>query len=178
MTINQIITAILNREGGYVNHPADRGGPTNYGITLKTLESYLGRACTATDVQQIDRRTAYEIYYRHYYQVPRICDLPEALQPVLTDMAVNHGPNRAVILLQEVLLCHGKPIGRADGRIGQQTIGAAQQCWDDLGNDLLRTLVQRRVTFYESIVKHDETQREFLRGWIRRAEEFLPEREA
>ncbi len=29
----QIIDAILRREGGFVDHPADRGGATKYGIT-------------------------------------------------------------------------------------------------------------------------------------------------
>jgi lysozyme family protein len=28
-----LIDALIDREGGYVNHPADRGGPTRYGIT-------------------------------------------------------------------------------------------------------------------------------------------------
>ena len=30
----QIIDALIEREGGYVHNPADRGGPTKYGITL------------------------------------------------------------------------------------------------------------------------------------------------
>lgn len=33
MTKDEIFNAILGKEGGYVNHPDDKGGPTNWGIT-------------------------------------------------------------------------------------------------------------------------------------------------
>lgn len=36
MTKDEIFAAILSREGGYVDHPDDRGGPTHWGITLTT----------------------------------------------------------------------------------------------------------------------------------------------
>lgn len=41
-TVDEMIDAIIRREGGYVNHPADRGGPTRYGITMATLSEELG----------------------------------------------------------------------------------------------------------------------------------------
>lgn len=34
MNFEPIIDAILRAEQGYVDHPDDRGGPTNHGITL------------------------------------------------------------------------------------------------------------------------------------------------
>lgn len=33
MTADQIIEGILGKEGGYVDHPSDKGGPTRWGIT-------------------------------------------------------------------------------------------------------------------------------------------------
>ena len=32
-SIEQMIDDVIRREGGYVDHPRDRGGPTNFGIT-------------------------------------------------------------------------------------------------------------------------------------------------
>ena len=36
MTADQIIEGILGKEGGYVDHPSDKGGPTRWGITQTT----------------------------------------------------------------------------------------------------------------------------------------------
>ena len=40
MSIQRIINDIIRKEGGYVNHPDDKGGSTNYGITLKLYQRY------------------------------------------------------------------------------------------------------------------------------------------
>jgi lysozyme family protein len=33
LEIDNLVDALIEREGGYVRHPADRGGPTCFGIT-------------------------------------------------------------------------------------------------------------------------------------------------
>lgn len=33
---NRFINRVLSHEGGYVNHPKDPGGETNWGITKRT----------------------------------------------------------------------------------------------------------------------------------------------
>ena len=42
--IDELIDDVIEREGGYVNHPADRGGPTNWGITeaVARRQGYVG----------------------------------------------------------------------------------------------------------------------------------------
>ena len=39
MSFNRAISFTLKWEGGYVNHPADKGGATNRGITQSTLNA-------------------------------------------------------------------------------------------------------------------------------------------
>ena len=33
MDVDELIDELIEREGGYVSHPADKGGPTCFGIT-------------------------------------------------------------------------------------------------------------------------------------------------
>ena len=35
--LDELIDALIEREGGYVNHPADRGGPTRWGFVFPHL---------------------------------------------------------------------------------------------------------------------------------------------
>lgn len=165
---------LLKTEGGYVDHPEDHGGPTKYGITLRTLTNYLAREVTASDVEQLTERTAREIYYSRYWIKPRINELPSLLQPVIFDMVVNMG-NHGIKILQTTLADSGYQCGRIDGRIGDNTLTAAQAACNDLGNELIRKITRRRVIYYEGLVKTNETQRKFLAGWINRAESFLPD---
>lgn len=175
--INKEIEKIIAREGGYVDHPADRGGPTNMGITLKTLTMYLARQCTEEDVKNLSKQTARDIYYTNYYIKPDIKSLPDLIKPVMLDMVVNSG-KRGIKILQDLLTCYNYQPGKIDGLIGPKTIQAAQFAAADMGNEFVRKLTRRRVIFYENLVKADESQRVFLAGWIARAESFLPDKTA
>jgi lysozyme family protein len=62
--IDAILDEVLRREGGYVNHPADHGGPTKFGIIAKTLGDWrrLGRAATAQEVAALTVEDSRAIY--------------------------------------------------------------------------------------------------------------------
>ena len=174
--IQQEIDNLIKREGGFVNHPADKGGPTNMGITQKALTNWLAREATIADIENLSKQTARDIYYSNYYIKPSIDDLPELLRPIVFDMVVNSG-KRGIKLLQDALNCHGYDCGKVDGRIGPKTAASAKAAVEQMGNELIKILVRRRVIFYEGIVKADPTQRAFLAGWINRSESFLPKEE-
>lgn len=95
---------MLRWEGGYVNHPHDKGGETNYGVTLAVYNHYrksLGlpprsvRLITAIEVR--------EIYSSSYWKEARSDLLPSLLALCHFDWAVNTGCYRAIKTLQQVV---------------------------------------------------------------------------
>ena len=58
--VEGMIDALIDREGGYVNHPADKGGPTCFGITEAVARAHgYGGA-----MQSLPRDEAAAIYRR------------------------------------------------------------------------------------------------------------------
>lgn len=102
MQIDSLIDTVIAREGGYVNHPADRGGPTRYGITERVARAngYAG------DMRRFPRAEAAAIYARDYWTRPgldRVAAQAPALAAELFDTAVNMGPAVATGFLVRAL---------------------------------------------------------------------------
>ena len=156
----EIIEMILAHEGGvYTNHPADRGGPTKWGITQLVLTQWLGRPASIADVQAIDKALATLIYRDRY--VKPFDGLVGTLRANVIDMGVNAGVGRAARLLQQ---CVGVTV---DGKVGPQTIAAtATRDWNVL-------YVGFRLAFYEDIILANGSQVVFRRGWRNRALSFF-----
>jgi lysozyme family protein len=172
--LEKMFEEIVKKEGGYVNHPNDRAGPTKFGVTQKTLSKYLGRKATIADVRSLSKDTAIDIYFRDYYYLPKIHTLPKELQLFVTDMSVNHGPANAIFILQDVLATCGMiPKSAIDKILGPKTAKATADLYAKIGDDLINKLVLRRKEFYRSIVRNDPTQQVFLNGWLARADSFL-----
>ncbi len=171
--VDAMIDDILRREGGFVDHPADRGGPTKYGITLKTLSQYVGHAVLRKDVEKLSEDVAREIYYRNYYVAPRIDKLPEPIQPFIFDCAVNHGPRTAIRFIQSVCNEAGyQPRLSEDGAMGPNTKRAADWAQAKMGEWFLKALLEERRNFYRVIVASSPSQEVFLKGWMNRVNEF------
>jgi lysozyme family protein len=174
MTVDQMIDDILRREGGYVNHPSDKGGPTKYGITAGTLAHWYGqKSVPAETVEAMPESTAREIYRQNYYIGPGIDHLPPGIQPFLFDCAVNHGPSRGIKFLQQVCTDLGQDVV-ADGKLGPATRNAAIMVVAKHGNDVLKRLIVKRGEFYHAIVAGNSSQRVFFKGWLNRLTEFEP----
>lgn len=167
MTTDQLIDDILRREGGgtFTNNPSDRGGPTKYGITARTLANYRGmqRSATIAEVKALTEDEARAIYRTQYLRPFEAIPF-EHLVAQLVDYGVNAGPMEAIKALQR---CLGV---EADGILGERTKTALYAQPQRFTNN---ALVAYRCQFYVDIVKKDHTQAKFLLGWIARACVFV-----
>lgn len=182
-SVDQLAQEIVAREGGYVNDPDDPGGATKYGVTIHTMRA-LGVDLTGDgrvgieDVKQLTRAQAVQIFIKHYFDRPRIAEMPQALQASLFDMYVNAGGN-AVKILQRLLRDMGYSVS-VDGVIGPQTLAAAQDAAQPDPVVLRDAYGVARRNYYFRLADRRPASRKYARtraggkgGWIRRAEEFL-----
>jgi lysozyme family protein len=179
--VRQIAQDIVAREGGYVNDPADPGGPTQYGVTLGTLRA-LARDVNAdgvvdvADVRALSAAQAVDIFLTRYFDRPGLCLLPPDLQAPVFDMYVNAG-SMAIKLMQRVLNAQGHKL-RCDGVLGPATLAAVRAC-DTLALANLYGMA-RREFYYQLADARPASRKYALRrdggkgGWITRAEVFLP----
>ena len=77
------IDFVLEHEGGYVNHPSDPGGETNFGICKRSYPKI--------DIKKLTRGAAVEIYRKDYWEKSGADKLDDALALVHFDTAVNTG---------------------------------------------------------------------------------------
>ena len=70
-----LIPFVLSWEGGYVNNPDDKGGPTNMGVTLSTYSRYCRYKAyprpTIERLQNLPMDTWHEIFKIFYWNVCR-----------------------------------------------------------------------------------------------------------
>jgi lysozyme family protein len=184
--VRQIAEDIVDREGGFVNDPDDPGGATKHGVTIHTLRR-LGLDLTGdgqvgiADVRALRRDQAVDIFVRHYFERPRIVQLPEVLQASVFDMYVNAGAN-AVRILQRLLRVMGFDVA-VDGVIGPQTSAAAGQAAQPDPLALRDSYGVARRNYYLRLADQRPASRKYARsrqggkgGWIRRAEAFISPR--
>lgn len=88
------VQAVLAREGGLNDNPADRGGLTNFGIS--------SRANPDVDVKHLTLDKAKSIYFERYWKPLGADQLPEDVRDMAFDSAVNHGVQWTKRVLAEV----------------------------------------------------------------------------
>ena len=156
MTFDQALEIVLKHEGGYVNHPSDPGGETNFGITKRVAEAngYHG------DMRQIPMEMVRDIYRKDFWDAARCNEIQPELRLAVFDAAVNSGVRRSVQWLQTAVGAN------ADGAFGPRTL-AAVAASDP--RKAARDMCYERLSFLVQLNHFNA----FGRGWVRRVLDIL-----
>jgi uncharacterized protein (TIGR02594 family) len=153
---------VLKMEGGFSDDPYDPGGPTNFGITLRTYATHVGRTLDASSrpglvaqLRAIAPETVRAIYLRRYWRPAGCAELPPGLDLMHFDAAVNHGVGGAIRFLQRAVHVE------ADGEIGPITRRA-------IGRADMAAVIARYAMLREERYRALPHFWRFGRGWLNR----------
>jgi len=146
---------VLKHEGGWSNHPADKGGMTNLGVTKAVWEEWVGRESSEKEMRSLTPEMVAPLYRRKYWDKIQGDNLPDGVDYAVFDFAVNSGPGRAAKFLQELVGV------KADGSIGPIAIFSPD---DKEPQELIKAYNAKRQAFLESL----PTFATFGKGWSTR----------
>ena len=158
-TYDTSLVRLLAHEGGYTNHPADPGGPTNFGITIFDYRKYVKPGANAADVKAMKLDEAKTIYRAKYWDAQRGDELPAGVDYAVFDYGVNSGIGRSGKVLRRVLR-----LPDTTSVVNDAVIAAAR------GSDakaLIVAICDERMLFLQSL----KTWPVFGAGWGRRVAE-------
>lgn len=174
-TLAIILAAIYVDEGGYVNHPNDPGGETNYGVTKRVAQraGYSG-SMKLFPKQCADNKPvcADKIYEERFVRSPGyepLLEMEPAVAEELVNTAVNMGPPRPSRWFQQSLnsLCGAGLV--VDGKVGARTIAAYGNCQTqrpDLCVAMLNSLDAKQKAEYGRLVRVNPRLKVFYKGWV------------
>jgi lysozyme family protein len=175
MTIESMIETTIGKEGGYSNHPADRGGETKWGITIGVAR----RNGYAGAMRDLPRATAVGIYRSEYAIRPgfaAVAEISPAVGEELFDTGVNMGPAVPALWFQQSLnaLNNGAKLYadiREDGDIGPASLAAFRAYRKARGAEadtvMLRALNGLQAARYIDLARGRAANEAFAYGWLR-----------
>lgn len=166
--ISLLAYKIIKWEGGFVNHPNDKGGATNIGITLKTYTYYRNLKGipkpSVSDLKNISFEEWIDILKTLYWdrwQADNINN--QSIANLLVDWVWGSGVY-GIKYPQQVLHVV------VDGIVGVNTLTAINSYTNQ--EELFHKLWNRRKQHFESIVQRDPSQKVFLKGWMNRLNDY------
>lgn len=96
-TYNAAMIRVFADEGGFTNDPVDPGGATNWGITIFDARKYWKADASPSDVRNMPKSVAADIYRKHYANPMRYDELPAGFDYSVLDAAINSGVGRAPV---------------------------------------------------------------------------------
>lgn len=156
MDFDQAFDKLLGHEGGFVDHPADPGGATRWGITERVarVAGYRG------DMRELPVALAKRIAKTEYWDAVRADDMPPGIRYALFDATYNSGPRQATLWLQRALEVAD------DGMIGPKTLMVAHATDP---RALLPRMLAQRLRFMTGLANWPA----FGKGWARRVADLM-----
>ena len=142
-------------EGGYINHPADRGGETKYGISSLWYPN--------EDIKNLTRERANMILYRDYWKNTNIYQLPDEFADIVLDDSIVQGQPTAIKNLQRALGV------KDDGIIGADTLRSLKNANYKI---LKQKFIENVKSIEEQYLNNDPSQRVFEKGHKRRFDKY------
>ncbi len=174
MDVDKLIEDVIGREGGYSNHPADKGGPTRWGVTEAVARAH----GFGGDMREFPRAEAVSVYRRLYWLKPgfgRVAVHAPTIAAELFDTGVNMGPGTATGFLRRALNALNRG-GRdyfdiaATGPVDQPLIAALHGFLVKRGGDgeavLLRAIEALQGERYVRLAETRPANEAFLYGWL------------
>lgn len=155
---DEALKAVLKHEGGFVNHPKDPGGMTNLGVTKRVWEEWVGKKVDEKTMRSLTPELVAPMYRKNYWDAVKGDELPEGLDYLMFDFAVNSGPVRAIRTMQKAMGL------TTDGIIGPKTLGVLK---DSNREELVARFSDEKEAFYRAL----PTFSTFGKGWLRRVAE-------
>jgi lysozyme family protein len=173
-SVADLIEDVIATEGGYSNDPADSGGETNYGITIRTARKhgYTG------EMRDMPLSIAERIYEEAYWYEPGFYDVSTIAMPVareLFDTGINCGVGKAAEFFQMALNAFNREGTdyadiKEDGDIGPATIKAFSLYLKTRGNKgvivMLKVLNSLQGAHYIELSRRRQKDERFTFGWF------------
>lgn len=149
-------------EGGFVDHPADKGGATNAGVTLATFRATFGMDKTVDDLKNMSEAQWKKIMRIYWDSCNADKITNQSIANIVVDWNVNSGINGRTGV-QKVFKLY------ADGIFGPKTLEALNK---EPHRCVFCKIKEAREQFYKTLVEKKPSQAVFLKGWLNRLNEF------
>lgn len=186
-----ICKTVLGIEGGHSFGAGDRGGETQYGVSLRFLKATgaidadhdgfgdldlnMDHVLDGQDIRLITPAIAHDLFQKHFYVAPGFWRLPRPIDAAMFDQAVNGGTTAAIKILQRALnavfrTALGLEPLKIDGGLGPLTRKRAELAHISREDDSLMVEIRAAAKArYLAIIAADPSQAKWKNGWLARA---------
>ena len=168
-TIEKLLPLILKWEGGYVNDPDDRGGPTGKGITLATWNAHGydkngDGVIDEEDVKMINPEDVRFILKEHYWDRWKADQIQnQSIANLLVGWVWGSGK-------YGITIPQGVVGVKQDGIVGPKTLNALNQYPDQ--EELFYKLWHAKRAYLNMICLDRPQNKKFLKGWLNRLKDY------